>query len=53
MGRIVAIDYGTKKVGLAVTDDQQLFAFGLATVHSAEVIKYLKDTILVMPLTFL
>jgi putative holliday junction resolvase len=43
MGRIVAIDYGTKKVGLAVTDDQQLFAFGLATVHSAEVIKYLKD----------
>ncbi|MDG2330567.1 MAG: Holliday junction resolvase RuvX [Flavobacteriales bacterium] len=43
MGRIVAIDYGTKKVGLAVTDDQQLFAFGLATVHSTEVIKYLKD----------
>lgn len=43
MGRIIAIDYGTKKVGLAVTDDLQIIASGLTTVHATEVIAYLKD----------
>ena len=42
MGRILAIDYGTKRVGLAVSDDQQIIASGLKTVHSAEVIDFLK-----------
>lgn len=43
MGRILAIDYGTKRVGLAVTDPLQIIASPLDTVHSKDVIKYLKD----------
>jgi len=43
MGRILAIDYGTKRVGLAVSDDQQIIASGLKTVHSTEVIGFLKE----------
>lgn len=43
MGRILAIDYGSKRVGLAVTDPQQIIASPLDTVHSKDVIKYLQD----------
>jgi len=43
MGRIVAIDYGTKRVGLAVTDELKIIASGLTTVHANEVIAYLQD----------
>ncbi|HNP49488.1 MAG TPA: Holliday junction resolvase RuvX [Bacteroidia bacterium] len=43
MARILAIDYGTKRVGLAVTDPNQLIATALDTVHSKEVITYLKS----------
>jgi putative Holliday junction resolvase len=43
MSKIVAIDYGTKRVGLAATDDLQIIASGLTTVHSADVISFLKD----------
>jgi putative holliday junction resolvase len=39
----MAIDYGSKRVGLAVTDDLQLIAGGLTTVHSSELIAFLKD----------
>lgn len=42
MARIMAIDYGSKRVGIAVTDPDQLIAGGLTTVHSSEVIDYLK-----------
>jgi putative Holliday junction resolvase len=42
MGRIMAIDYGRKRTGLAVTDEQQLIANGLTTVASHEIIGYLK-----------
>ncbi|MES2732982.1 MAG: Holliday junction resolvase RuvX [Bacteroidota bacterium] len=42
MGRIVAIDYGSKRVGLAVTDPLQIIATALDTVHSKDVIAYLK-----------
>jgi putative Holliday junction resolvase len=45
MSRIVAIDYGRKRVGLAATDELQLIASGLTTVHSSELISYLKDYI--------
>jgi putative Holliday junction resolvase len=45
MPRILAIDYGTKRVGLAVTDPMQIIANTLATVHSKDVIQYLKDYI--------
>lgn len=41
MGRIVAIDYGRKRTGLAVTDTLQLIAGGLATVPSGELTAYL------------
>ncbi|WP_420385506.1 Holliday junction resolvase RuvX [Roseivirga sp.] len=42
MGRILAIDYGSKRVGLAVTDPLQIIASPLDTVHSKDVIQYLK-----------
>jgi putative Holliday junction resolvase len=43
MGRILAIDYGSKRVGLAVTDPLRLIATGLTTVHSKDLIAYLED----------
>lgn len=43
MGRIIAIDYGSKRVGLAVTDPLQMIASPLDTIHSKDVIQYLKD----------
>ena len=42
MGRIVAIDYGTKRVGIAVSDELQIIAGSLGTVHSSEIINFLK-----------
>ena len=41
MGRIVSIDYGTKRVGLAVTDPLQIIATKLDVVHSKDVINFL------------
>ncbi len=43
MGRIMAIDYGSKRVGLAVTDPLQIIASPLDTVHSKDVIAFLKQ----------
>ena len=43
MGRIIAIDYGRKRAGLAVTDTLQMIANGLTTVSSGELVKYLSD----------
>ncbi|MDR0394448.1 MAG: Holliday junction resolvase RuvX [Tannerella sp.] len=42
MGRIMAIDYGRKRTGLAVTDTMQLIAGGLTTVPSGEAVDYIK-----------
>ncbi|MEO6233537.1 MAG: Holliday junction resolvase RuvX [Ferruginibacter sp.] len=42
MPRILAIDYGGKRTGLAVTDPLQIIATGLATIESRELIPYLK-----------
>lgn len=42
MGRIVAIDYGSKRVGLAATDPLKIIASPLGTYHSADVIQFLK-----------
>lgn len=42
MARILAIDYGGKRTGLAVTDPQQIIATGLDTIESKELISYLK-----------
>jgi putative Holliday junction resolvase len=43
MGRIIAIDYGTKRIGLAVTDPGQVFAFPLETISSAGFDKFIED----------
>ncbi len=43
MGRLLAIDYGTKRTGLAVTDELQIIASGLTTVNTKELISFLKD----------
>lgn len=43
MPRILAIDYGLKRTGLAVTDPLQIIATGLITVESPKLIVWLKD----------
>ena len=43
MGRILAIDYGKKRVGIAVSDPGRIIATGLRTVLSHEVLKFLQD----------
>jgi putative Holliday junction resolvase len=43
LGRILAIDYGQKRVGIAVTDSLQLIANGLTTVSSKDIFTFLKD----------
>lgn len=43
MGRILAIDYGKKRVGIAVTDPGRIIATGLQTVLSHEVLKFLQE----------
>jgi len=42
VARILAIDYGGKRTGLAVTDPLQIIATGLETIESRELIPYLK-----------
>lgn len=42
MGRIMAIDYGRKRTGLAVTDPMQIIANGLGTIPSSEAVAFLK-----------
>lgn len=43
MARILAIDYGKKRTGIAVTDEMQLIASGLTTVRTHDLIPFLKD----------
>ena len=43
MSRIVAIDYGRKRSGIAVTDTLQLIANGLTTVPTHELLSFLVD----------
>ena len=42
MARILSIDYGKKRTGLAVTDPLQIIAGGLATVSTSELLEYLQ-----------
>ena len=42
MARIMAIDYGKKRTGIAVTDPLQIICTGLETINSHELIPYLK-----------
>ncbi len=43
MGRILAIDYGQKRVGIAVTDELKMIASGLKTVASKDIWTFLSD----------
>ncbi len=46
MGRIIAIDYGKKRTGIAVSDPLKLIAGGLITLPGDKVIDYLKEYLL-------
>ena len=43
MDRIIGIDYGRKRVGVAVSDPLGIFASALETVPAAKIVEYLKD----------
>ncbi len=43
MGRILALDYGRKRTGVAVSDTLQIIANGLTTVPTAQLMGFLKD----------
>ena len=45
MSKIVAIDYGLKRIGIAISDELRVFAFGLTTISNSEIIPFLKKTI--------
>lgn len=42
MGRVLAIDYGVRRTGLAVTDPLQIIPGGLTTVETPQLLSYLK-----------
>ena len=42
MARILALDYGTKRTGIAVTDEMQIIASGLTTVETRDLLKFLE-----------
>ena len=43
MGRLLAIDYGTKRVGVAVSDPLQIISSPLDVVHSKDIYQFIKD----------
>lgn len=43
MGKIVSIDFGLKRTGIALSDDARMFAFGLETVESNQLMSYLVE----------
>ncbi|MFL5741052.1 MAG: Holliday junction resolvase RuvX [Flavisolibacter sp.] len=43
MARILSIDYGVKRTGIAVTDPLQIIATGLTTVETPKLVQFLKD----------
>jgi len=43
LSRILSIDYGSKRTGLAVTDPLQIIATGLTTVETPKLIPFIKD----------
>jgi len=45
MGRILALDFGKKRTGVAVTDPLQIIASGLATVETKQLLIFLKEYI--------
>jgi putative holliday junction resolvase len=45
MGRIMAIDYGQKRAGIAVTDHSRIIATGLTTLHVKDLMDFLREYI--------
>jgi putative Holliday junction resolvase len=45
MAKVIAIDFGLKRTGLALSDDQKMFAFGLKTVDSRNLMDELKKLV--------
>ena len=43
MSRIISIDYGAKRCGIAVTDPMQIIAYPLTTVHKQELLDFIID----------
>ncbi|MDM1380238.1 Holliday junction resolvase RuvX [Myroides marinus] len=43
MARLLSIDFGKKRTGIAVTDDFQIIASGLTTVNTEQLLPFLKD----------
>ncbi len=43
MGRLLAIDYGKKRCGIAFTDKDKVFAFGYDTISTVNLFDFLKD----------
>ena len=43
MARILALDFGTKRTGVAVTDELKMIASGLTTVETPQLISFLED----------
>jgi putative Holliday junction resolvase len=43
MKRILAIDYGQKRVGIAISDPMQIIATGLTTIHSKDIFTFLDN----------
>jgi putative Holliday junction resolvase len=43
MAKIIALDYGAKRTGIAVTDDLQIIASGLCTIETTKLISFLED----------
>ena len=41
MGKLMALDFGLKRTGIAVTDDYQIIASGLTTIETKEIFKFL------------
>lgn len=45
MGRILAFDYGTKRVGIATTDPLKIISTSLDTIHSSNIFDFIKEYI--------
>jgi putative Holliday junction resolvase len=43
MPKLIALDYGSKRTGIAVTDDSKIIASGLTTVDSKDLLKFLRS----------
>ncbi len=43
MGKVISIDFGLKRTGIAISDDSRIFAFGMDTVESSKLMTFLID----------